>query len=608
MGGIHSSENSEEEYDSAFSSQDLIRQLESISRSRAVDRQEPSTSSQVQDNGPRVYSLVRQMINNNQLGVRSLNALHRSSDERMSTEEDVYSETSSSDDEDEDFASTTNRPVAQSFVVAETKEYRRSYDELHADIATRCGFPLRVDSIDQPKKPRTLNLLLTLQRRELAWNHGKRHFFASTREQSSGFTGAEKININTGFFPNRRRCMAAIRAKTFCIAYTDNGNGLMTASQDHKIRLYEKHGPRRQYFLNRALDVPYVGWSILDVAVSPDGRDLVYSTWNEALYQCSIDDLDENWIPLRVEANEARFALFSIRFNKSGTEIVAGSTDQHLYIYDRERCGCVLTLKVHDDDVNAVCFGDESSNIILSGADDGLVKVWDRREMGEFGQARPIGIFAGHRDGITFIDSRGDDRYILSNSKDQTIKLWDLRHFASDAGIESTKKSVRMQKWDYRWQCSPQENLRTQRLDGDCSIVTLRGHSVLHTLIRARFSPDHTGKRYIYTGCGRGNCVVYDIYTGETKHIFRGHRSVVRDCAWSPIEDEVATASWDGTCALWRFDERKQRNINPEDGSITGDEDSSDESYRPLDSRYGGRKRKNRSSTDADKFRKTRNR
>lgn len=116
---------------------------------------------------------------------------------------------------------------------------------------------------------------------------------------------------------------------------------------------------------------------------------------------------------------------------------MAGSTDQHLYIYNRETCCCVLTLKVHDDDVNAVCFGDEGSNILLSGADDGLVKVWDRRTMGEFGRAQPVGTFAGHRDGITFIDSRGDDKYFLSNSKDQTIKVWDIRHFATEAGIVS---------------------------------------------------------------------------------------------------------------------------------------------------------------------------
>lgn len=38
-------------------------------------------------------------------------------------------------------------------------------------------------------------------------------------------------------------------------------------------------------------------------------------------------------------------------------------------------------------------------------------------------------------------------------------------------------------------------------------MLTLRGHSVLHTLIRAHFSPARTGHRYIYTGCARGQCV-----------------------------------------------------------------------------------------------------
>lgn len=42
---------------------------------------------------------------------------------------------------------------------------------------------------------------------------------------------------------------------------------------------------------------------------------------------------------------------------------------------------------------------------------------------------------------------------------------------------------------------------------GDSSIATLRGHSILHTLVRARWSPARTGNRYIYTGCARGDVV-----------------------------------------------------------------------------------------------------
>lgn len=75
-----------------------------------------------------------------------------------------------------------------------------------------------------------------------------------------------------------------------------------------------------------------------------------------------------------------------------------------------------------------------------------------------------MGFFSGHLDGITYIDSKNDSRYIISNSKDQTIKLWDLRNFSTNSGdpIPSTSSSRRQQrrynnKWDYRWDNVPKE-------------------------------------------------------------------------------------------------------------------------------------------------------
>jgi len=35
----------------------------------------------------------------------------------------------------------------------------------------------------------------------------------------------------------------------------------------------------------------------------------------------------------------------------------------------------LMQVDAHDDDVNAVSFADETSNILLSGSDDGLCKV-----------------------------------------------------------------------------------------------------------------------------------------------------------------------------------------------------------------------------------------
>lgn len=83
-----------------------------------------------------------------------------------------------------------------------------------------------------------------------------------------------------------------------------------------------------------------------------------------------------------------------------------------------------------------------------------ISQVWDRRTLSET-DPKPVGVLAGHQDGITYIEPRGDGRHFLSNSKDQTIKLWDVRSFSSEDGQEETRKAVGSNHWDYRWQKVP---------------------------------------------------------------------------------------------------------------------------------------------------------
>jgi len=82
--------------------------------------------------------------------------------------------------------------------------------------------------------------------------------------------------------------------------------------------------------------------------------------------------------------------------------------------------------------------------------------VWDRRTLRE-SEPKPVGVLAGHIDGITFVDSKGDGRYLITNSKDQSIKLWDMRVFANDDAIQNTRRYVTDQNWDYRWQRVPKK-------------------------------------------------------------------------------------------------------------------------------------------------------
>lgn len=68
---------------------------------------------------------------------------------------------------------------------------------------------------------------------------------------------------------------------------------------------------------------------------------------------------------------------------------------------------------------------------------------------------------------------QGDARYLISNSKDQSIKLWDVRKFSPKEGLAASRLAVTQQNWDYRWQQVPQRGeegdggrLKEARRDG----------------------------------------------------------------------------------------------------------------------------------------------
>ena len=95
---------------------------------------------------------------------------------------------------------------------------------------------------------------------------------------------------------------------------------------------------------------------------------------------------------------------------------------------------------------------------------------------------------------------RGDGRYVVSNGKDQTCKLWDLRKMVSSERFDTmTPKYCGSPSFDYRSGVVPKP--RYSKHPHDQSVMTFSGHTVLSTLIRCHFSPaEQNGQRYVYSG------------------------------------------------------------------------------------------------------------
>jgi hypothetical protein len=69
---------------------------------------------------------------------------------------------------------------------------------------------------------------------------------------------------------------------------------------------------------------------------------------------------------------------------------------------------------------------------------------------------------AGHTEGLTHICARGNGTHLISNAKDQTIKLWDVRAALSPAqAAAAARQRPRIPRWDYRWEDWP----------GGCSVL-----------------------------------------------------------------------------------------------------------------------------------------
>jgi WD repeat-containing protein 23 len=380
---------------------------------------------------------------------------------------------------------------------------------------------------------------------------------AVRRAEANGGLGAR-------FLPSRAQIVDKYaNQQVFCGKFSKAGGLFMSACQDRHIRLYDTASWR----LVKDIIAHDVGWSIISVDYAPDDRWVIYSSWSPNLHLYNTRG-PPTYEPLHFLPDTERFCLFSSEFSPNSTEILAGSSDHRVYLFDLERKERTHAIRVHGDDVNSICWLDQSGQLFASGSDDRLVLVWDRRLVPATGNGSRgcVGAFIGHTRGITCVSARGDGRHLLSNGKDHCAKLWDVRAARPLSEVRNMLDTLPRTYEDYRMTTRPRRNAEPpMRHVLDNSLMTYRGHRVFRTLLRAHFSPlESTGSRYIIAGSDDGSVYIYETLTGDVAAVLGGpsaaadggageHTALVRDVSWHPFKPEIVTTAWDGTCRLWTF-------------------------------------------------------
>ncbi|KAL9644745.1 hypothetical protein ABK040_012399 [Willaertia magna] len=187
---------------------------------------------------------------------------------------------------------------------------------------------------------------------------------------------------------------------------------------------------------------------------------------------------------------------------KSGQIIATGGEDAIVKVWLVANEEALLTLSGHKSPVTCLTFN-QGDDIIVAGSEQGSIRLWDLNSQQNTNPQRTYQI--GHRANVTCIDFHPLDKYtyFASGGLDTNIKLWDTR--------------VK-----------------------DC-IQTYKGSQTIQTL---KFTPD--GK-WIVSGGEDGLLRVYDIAAGKFLSSLQAHKSVVSAIDFHPSEFLVATGSMDKT-------------------------------------------------------------
>ncbi|KJH41878.1 WD domain, G-beta repeat protein [Dictyocaulus viviparus] len=108
--------------------------------------------------------------------------------------------------------------------------------------------------------------------------------------------------------------------------------------------------------------------------------------------------------------------------------VITGSRDKSLALNNVDTGECITRWTGHDAEVTKLAFGNTVGNhFVLSGSRDQTIKLW------QFHSQYPQKTFEGHSLGITGLSMLTENTFV-SGSRDTTIKIWD---------VESTKRILR---------------------------------------------------------------------------------------------------------------------------------------------------------------------
>ncbi len=197
----------------------------------------------------------------------------------------------------------------------------------------------------------------------------------------------------------------------------------------------------------------------------------------------------------------------------------------------------------HESEVNSVAFSLDGQYIV-SGSRDKTVKLWDLKER------VLLHTFNGHESEVNSVAFSPDGKYLVSGSNDKTLKLWDVKNRVLLHTFDGH------QDWVNSVAFSPDgKYLVSGSSDNTVKLWDVKNQVLLHAfdgyqdwVNSVAFSPD--GK-YLVSGSDDKTVKLWDIENQALLHSFTSHEKAVNSVSFSPDGKYLVSGSDDKTVKLW---------------------------------------------------------
>lgn len=247
------------------------------------------------------------------------------------------------------------------------------------------------------------------------------------------------------------------------LTFSEDGKYFATASLDYKVKLWQAN--------NCQLVKTFEGhsWFVYGVALSADGKRIASASSG------GIEETDPGQVKVwDVATGSEVFDLkghkkdaLCVAYSKDGKYLASGSVDKNIIIWNAETGSKVREIRAHayavtglafspDGKYLASCSKDKSVKVwevesgvsrgafytpseinsvsysrngkyIAAGLENSNVKVWLVTERDGYIAERVLRTFTEHKEAVTGVDFTPDSQYVISSSKDKTMKLWSIK-------------------------------------------------------------------------------------------------------------------------------------------------------------------------------------